>query len=273
MQRLSRRLLRLSRSMSSATEASTARKEELVSAYKSIKSRIPDSVTLVAVSKLKPASDIATLHAETKHLHYGENYAQELIDKAKALPKDIKWHFIGGLQSNKCKGLASGVPNLFAVETVDSIKKANELEKGRKMLAETEHSLEKVNIYVQVNTSGESEKSGVEPGDAVLELVRHITTLEHLQFAGLMTIGSLANSTQHEGENADFAKLKACKQQVLDAKISGVEQIRLSMGMSEDFEDAIKQGSDQVRVGSKLFGARPPKENAKVENKVAEGQS
>jgi pyridoxal phosphate enzyme (YggS family) len=259
--------------MSTSTEASSARKQELVQSFEAVKPRIPASVTLVAVSKLKPASDIAALYEATQHTHYGENYAQELIDKAKALPKQIKWHFIGGLQSNKCKSLASSVPNLFAVETVDSIKKANELEKGRKMLSETERELDPVNIYVQVNTSGESEKSGVEPGDAVLELVRHITTLEHLHFAGLMTIGSLANSQEHQGENADFAKLKECKQQVLDAKLDGVSEVRLSMGMSEDYEDAIKQGSNQVRIGSKIFGARPPKQNAKVEEKVVEGHS
>lgn len=131
----------------------------------------------------------------------GENYIQELIQKANELPKEIKWHFIGGLQTNKCKTLASSVPNLFAVETVDTAKKANELNKGRKALDPQPSG--KLKVYIQVNTSGEESKSGVDP-EAVEELAKHVKNeCEALELYGLMTIGALATSQEH-GENQDF---------------------------------------------------------------------
>ena len=93
---------------------------------------------MILVSKLKPASDILALHtSDTKPAHFGENYVQELTEKADLLPRSIRWHFIGGLQSNKCKNLAA-IPNLWCVSSVDSVKKANGLESGRKALLEKE---------------------------------------------------------------------------------------------------------------------------------------
>jgi uncharacterized pyridoxal phosphate-containing UPF0001 family protein len=105
--------------------------------------------------------------------HFGENYVQELLEKSKILPRSIRWHMIGGLQSNKCKQLAEQIPNLWCVSSVDSAKKANELEKGRKALREKDETAEKLRVMVQVNTSGEEAKSGVEPGEAT-ELCRHV---------------------------------------------------------------------------------------------------
>jgi pyridoxal phosphate enzyme (YggS family) len=235
-------------------------------------------VRLIAVSKLKPANDIAALHQPPNPLqtHFGENYVQELIEKSHLLPRSIRWHMIGGLQSNKCKQLAEQIPNLWCVSSVDSIKKANELEKGRKALIEKNDSGvsdgEKLRIMVQVNTSGEESKSGVEPG-ATTELCRHvIEKCPHLQLFGLMTIGAIARSkeTTPETENEDFLALKETRDKVAGELGWEKEKLELSMGMSADFEGAIGQGSDEVRVGSQIFGERPAKGDAVVKEEVAE---
>lgn len=218
------------------------------------------------MSKLKPASDILALHqAPSSHLHFGENYVQELLEKSKLLPTEIRWHFIGGLQSNKCKQLARDCANLWAVESVDSEKKARELNKGRGEATSADGPLR---VFVQVNTSGEDTKSGVEPhGDELLKLCKLIRDeCDHLTLQGLMTIGAIARSqaTTAETENEDFDTLRSARDAL--AKELGLQpdELELSMGMSEDFEAAIKQGSDEVRVGSTIFGERPPKKEAKV---------
>jgi pyridoxal phosphate enzyme (YggS family) len=190
---------------------------------------------------------------------------QELLEKSRLLPRSIKWHFIGGLQSNKCKQLAEQISNLWCVSSVDSEKKADQLEKGR-AASESAEAGEKLRIKVQVNTSGEESKSGVEPKDA-LALCRHIVEkCPHLQLSGLMTIGAIARSkeTTPENENEDFVRLRETRDSV--AKELGIkeEELELSMGMSSDFEGAIAQGSNEVRVGSEIFGERPPKKDAVV---------
>lgn len=237
-------------------------------------------VRLIAVSKLKPANDIAALHPQ--HVHFGENYVQELLEKSKLLPRSIRWHMIGGLQSNKCKQLAEQIPNLYCVSSVDSEKKANELEKGRKAYFERksssddngEETKKKLKIKVQVNTSGEDSKSGVEPQDAGKLCKYIVDKCEHLELSGLMTIGAIARSkaTTSENENEDFERLREVRDRV--EKDLGWDQekgrLELSMGMSADFEGAIKQGSDEVRVGSEIFGERPQKKDAVVKEEVAE---
>ena len=235
-------------------------------------------VRLVAVSKLKPANDILALH-QSPHslLHFGENYQQELLQKSLLLPKEIRWHFIGALQTNKCRPLAEQIPNLWCVESVDAAKKADQLEKGRKNLFESSPELPRnpLRVFVQVNTSGEEEKSGVEP-DATTSLCSHIRdNCPSLQLQGLMTIGAIARSQGlGEGkENEDFLKLREVRDSV--AKDLGLEQkdLELSMGMSEDFESAIRCGSNEVRVGSTIFGQRPPKKDAQIKEQVEDGRN
>ena len=151
---------------------------------------------------------------------------------------------IGGLQTNKCKRLAESVPNLFCVSSVDTAKKADALEKGRAACKEAEGS--KLRVLVQVNTSGEESKSGVEPSQAT-ELCSHIREkCPHLQLAGMMTIGAIARSKDAENVNEDFVTLKETRDRV--AKELGIEvsELELSMGMSSDFEAAIEQGSGEV---------------------------
>ncbi|KAK9464771.1 hypothetical protein V1512DRAFT_267420 [Lipomyces arxii] len=243
------------------TMADSVRAESLNAAISAVRARITKSATassmpeprLVAVSKLKPASDIQALY-DTGYRHFGENYVQEMVEKAEILPKDIAWHFIGSLQSNKCATLAA-ISNLFAVETLDSEKKAKRLNEARSQLPV-------LNVFIQVNTSQEESKSGISP-EGALPLARYIVnSCPNLKLMGLMTIGSIARSrASSEGEhNQDFTTLVETRA-AIEAAL-GVHGLELSMGMSSDFEDAISQGSTNVRVGSQIFGARPPKNSA-----------
>ncbi|GAB2298907.1 hypothetical protein Dimus_032984 [Dionaea muscipula] len=208
--------------------------------------RSPDKVKVVAVSKTKPVSVIRQVY-DASHRSFGENYVQELIEKAPQLPDDVEWHFIGNLQSNKVKPLLTGVPNLTMVESVDDEKIANHLDRvvgtlGRKPLK----------VLVQVNTSGEISKYGVEPSGCV-ELAKHVNLrCPNLMFSGLMTIGMLDYSSTPE----NFKTLINCRTDVCKALGIGEDQCELSMGMSADFEQAIEMGSTIVRVGSTIFGAR-----------------
>lgn len=217
----------------------------------------------MAVSKLKPANDILALHKEpTAHAHFGENYAQELAQKADLLPRTIQWHFIGGLQSGHCKNLAK-IPNLFCVSSVDTLKKAQLLNSARS----ANPALPKLNIHVQVNTSGEEAKSGCAPGAETVALCREIVqACPGLNLLGLMTIGAIARSkaTTPETENEDFEALRAQRDLVATELGLSPDSLELSMGMSEDFEGAIAQGSSEVRVGSTIFGQRPARSDAKI---------
>lgn len=181
---------------------------------------------------------------------------------------------IGGLQTNKCKPLAESVPNLFSVSSVDTAKKADALEKGRKALLEKDPDAVKsedekrLRVLVQVNTSGEESKSGVEPGETSA-LCRHIMKeCPNLRLAGLMTIGAIARSKESNSPDAlneDFITLRETRGKVAGELGIKAEELELSMGMSSDFEAAIKQGSDEVRVGTTIFGERPAKKDAKIQ--------
>ncbi|KAI1294415.1 hypothetical protein F5Y03DRAFT_373020 [Xylaria venustula] len=260
-----------------------ARAAALASQVKGVSERIAAvaqgrSVRLVAVSKLKPANDVLALLRPLKsgvepQLHFGENYAQELAQKADLLPRDIHWHFIGGLQSGHCKNLAK-IPNLWCVSSVDTLKKAQLLDRYRGEFASTFSSssesaapAEKLNIHVQVNTSGEASKSGCAPGPETVELCRAVEAAPNLHLLGLMTIGAIARSvaTTPENENEDFIGLREQRDLVQKELGFGPDRkLELSMGMSEDFEGAISMGSDEVRVGSTIFGTRPSRAEAKI---------
>ncbi|KAL3669781.1 hypothetical protein V7S43_005160 [Phytophthora oleae] len=209
------------------------------------KSAWKQQCTLVAVSKTKPLEDLQEAY-EADQRHFGENYIQELVQKAPLMPADVKWHYIGHVQSNKAKPLVRDVPNLFVVETVDSIKIANALNK-----ASGEFRTEKLNVLVQVNTSEEDQKSGIDT-DGSVELARHIVaSCEHLNLTGLMTIGRYGDTTSE-----CFDRLVACRKLVAEAIGKAETDLDLSMGMSGDFELAISCGSTHVRVGSTIFGVR-----------------
>ncbi len=234
-------------------EYTKERAEELVQKANTVKATVEKlgggKARLVCVSKLKPASDIQALY-DAGYRHFGENYVQELTEKAKTLPKDINWHFIGGLQTNKTKDLAKHIDNLYAVETIDTEKKARKLNSTRINVDKP-----KINVFIQVNTSEEEQKSGIAPEETENLAKFIIDECPRLHLEGLMTIGSLSESKSN-GLNHDFEKLQQVREKVQsDLNV----KLELSMGMSSDYEEAIKQGSTEVRVGSTIFGARPPR--------------
>ncbi|KZT23375.1 hypothetical protein NEOLEDRAFT_1136784 [Neolentinus lepideus HHB14362 ss-1] len=264
----------------SALKPTTERASELRANLSEIRDRIKQAYgsaprstsyrrepTFVAVSKYKPASDIVGCYQDGQR-DYGENYVQELVDKAAQLPQDIRWYFIGTLQSNKAKMLAT-IPNLYSIHTLTSQKTASSL---NKYLPETR--TDPLNVFIQVNTSGEDNKSGLAPSlsspSELLDLANHVVmACPRLKLLGLMTIGSLAESLHAKEalENRDFEALARVRDQ-LEEKLREGEggkwgdedgRLILSMGMSADFEAAIRSGSGMVRVGSSVFGERRKK--------------
>ncbi|XP_076471615.1 pyridoxal phosphate homeostasis protein-like [Babylonia areolata] len=209
---------------------------------------------LVAVSKTKPVEMILEAYACGQR-NFGENYVQELVDKGsnqEILQKcgDVKWHFIGNLQRNKVNKV-TGVAGLYMVETVYSEKLAQALDNA---WSKQSHA-EPLAVMVQVNTSNEENKNGVDPSEAV-SLSKYVhQECPHLRLAGLMTIGSVENSTS-DGVNPDFQCLCECRKAVSEALGMAELELELSMGMSQDFERAIEAGSTNIRVGSTIFGAR-----------------
>uniref|UniRef100_A0A7S1F469 Pyridoxal phosphate homeostasis protein n=1 Tax=Noctiluca scintillans TaxID=2966 RepID=A0A7S1F469_NOCSC len=205
---------------------------------------------LVVVSKTKPLSAIREAY-DAGHRHFGENYVQELVEKAPRLPHDIQWHFIGKLQSNKVGKLLKGCPTLACVETITSQKLAVAV--NRTWEAQTSGSPARLRVFVQVNSSGETSKNGID-ADHCASLCRFIVNeCPGLQLKGLMTIGA----PDYSGCRAvDFETLRQCRVEVAAATGIELAQLELSMGMSNDFEKAVVEGSTSVRVGSAVMGAR-----------------
>ncbi|VDD90246.1 unnamed protein product [Enterobius vermicularis] len=199
---------------------------------------------LVAVSKTKHPLLVEVCYKAGQRV-FGENYIQELEEKSSALANscaEIQWHYIGQIQSNKIKKF-SQIKNLSCVETL--AKEAHALALNK----EIEKAGRKLKVMVQVNTSNEEQKGGLSSSKA-LELAHLITESCHaLEFRGFMTIGSFEVSIG-EGLNEEFEKLFSVHHNIKESTLD------LSMGMSHDFETAIKQGSTSVRVGSLIFGAR-----------------
>ncbi|XP_004365575.1 alanine racemase [Capsaspora owczarzaki ATCC 30864] len=209
-----------------------------------------DAVRLVAVSKTKPNALLQAAYGAGQR-HFGENYVQELVAKASGLPRDIQWHFIGHLQSNKASHVAA-IPNLFVVETVDSVKLATALEKA--CAKQTRDS--PLRVFVQVNTSGETSKSGSNAAEAIA-VARHIVNeCPHLRLCGLMTIGQPGRQCSEASPNPDFLLLNEIRQQTAESLSLRAADLELSFGMSDDFEHAISMGSTNIRVGSTIFGSR-----------------
>lgn len=206
-----------------------------------------ENVRLVAVSKTKPAADIEVAYEAGQRV-FGENYINELVEKSRSLSNlsDIKWHFIGNLQKKNCPKLTT-CKNLSVVETVDSEKVARALNNGWKKNGEGS-----LNVFIQVNTSREEQKSGCMPEETV-SLANFIKTeCEVLSLKGVMTIGAFGYDWS-QGDNPDFVELLKCHKELCD---HFGQDLEISMGMSDDFVKAIEMGSTNVRVGSKIFGAR-----------------
>lgn len=210
-----------------------------------LKSTLPPGVTLVAVSKTKPQELIMEAYA-TGHRDFGENYVQELADKHEQLPKDIHWHFIGHLQSNKVKYIASFV---HLVHGVDSLKLLKEIDK------QAAKQKRVIPCLLQVYIASEESKFGFDVAE-VQELVASgvLQQLPNISVAGLM--GMASNSEDKQLVKAEFGKLAALFQQLGQLSVTGMEMKYLSCGMSGDYRLALEAGSNMLRIGSTIFGER-----------------
>lgn len=200
-------------------------------------------VTLIAVSKTKPVSDLMEAYQEGCR-EFGENKVQELVDKYEVMPKDIHWHMIGHLQTNKVKYI---VDKVTMIHSVDSINLAREISK------EAQKKQVTVSILIEVNVAGEESKFGVSMEEAE-PLIRKIALLDGIKICGLMTI---APYVEDEEKNRQyFADLKQLSVDIATKNIDNVNMNVLSMGMTGDYAVAIEEGATYVRVGTGIFGER-----------------
>jgi len=205
------------------------------------------TTTLVAVSKTKPNEDIEELYALGQR-DFGENYVQELVDKEAALPKDIRWHFIGHLQSNKVKYIA---PFVHLIHGVDSFKLLQEINKQA-----AKHN-RIIDCLLQVHIAQEETKFGMDQTE-LEEALAGTAALPNVRVCGLMGMASFSDDL--EKVRAEFRLLKALFDKCSEWPVVGVEWAIVSMGMSGDYAIAKEEGSTMVRIGSLLFGARSYKE-------------
>lgn len=203
--------------------------------------RDPASIKLVAVSKTKPSSMILEAF-EAGQRAFGENYAQELRDKAKELADlAIEWHYIGSLQRNKAKYVA---PIAAMMESIDSAELAEAL---------SSRAQRPLPCLIEVNVAGEGSKSGVAPEDA-LGLAQRIIAMPNLKLRGVMSIPPIVEDP--EASRPYFRRLRSVLDELNSALALPVPLTELSMGMSNDFEVAIEEGATIVRVGTAVFGGR-----------------
>jgi len=217
-----------------------------------VRAKIPQSVRLVAVSKTKPPAALLEAYRHKQRV-FGENYVQELLEKAAdpslAALEDLEYHFIGRLQSNKVNALVSKVPQLKCVETVDSVKLVGKLASA----VAANRPENPLRVFIQVNSSGEPQKGGVEPNsESLADVAKAISNRAELILTGLMTIGN----ADYTCGPTNFQTLKDSRKVVADVLSWPVEKLELSMGMSGDYEVAIEHGATNVRIGSTIFGAR-----------------
>ena len=205
-------------------------------------------VTLVAVSKTKPASDIEELY-NLGQRDFGENYVQELVEKQAALPKDIHWHFIGHLQGNKVKYIA---PFVHLIHTVDSFKLLVEINKYALKNGRV------TDVLLQMYIADEETKFGLDEKE-IINLLDYYEaqkeTLKNIRICGLMGIAT--NTEDEQKTHAEFFRLNNFFKHLAHTSFFGKPWFSVcSMGMSADYKMAIQEGSTMVRIGSMLFGSR-----------------
>ncbi len=211
--------------------------------YNSLKEQIDTMVTIVAVSKTKPIADLQEAY-DIGVRDFGENYVQELVDKHEALPKDIRWHFIGHLQSNKVKYIA---PFVHLIHGVDSEKLLIEINKQGEKLNR------KISCLLQIYIAKEETKFGL--NEAELEnIIQKLPELKNVQIVGMMGMASFSSDSQIVKN--EFDTLKKLFDKYSSLSIDNLKMETLSMGMSGDYKMAISSGSNLIRIGSMLFGER-----------------
>jgi PLP dependent protein len=211
--------------------------------YNKIITELNGKAQLVAVSKIKPVEDIMGLY-QLGQRDFGENYVQELVDKAAQLPKDIRWHFIGHLQTNKVKYI---VPFVHLIQGVDSLKLLKEINKqGAKINRQ-------INVLLQVHIAQEETKFGFDETE-LASVMNNLHDFGNVKIMGVMGMASFSDDANIvQGE---FKKLQSLFTQYAATNTLNCNMQILSMGMSGDYHIAIQQGSNMVRIGSLLFGAR-----------------
>lgn len=211
-----------------------------------IKTNIPDDVKLVCVSKFKPNEDIMEAYNAGER-RFGENRPQEMEEKAKTLPTDIHWHFIGNLQTNKVKIV---VPYARIIHSMSNTRLVDEIEKCAAKMGKVQ------DVLIELHVAGEETKQGFSPEEAIETFNReYIDAHPHVHICGVM--GMATNTDDMAIVRSDFKKIRktfdTLRQNVFHDDESFCE---ISMGMSGDYKIAIEEGATIVRVGSSIFGAR-----------------
>lgn len=218
-------------------------KDNLNHVIENIHKSCKNEVTLIAVSKTKPAEMIQELY-DAGCRNFGENKVQELIDKYEILPKDICWHMIGHLQRNKVKYI---VDKVSLIHSVDSLRLAQTIEKE----AEKKNCV--VDILIEINMAREESKYGIY-SEELEALLREISHLSHIRVKGLMTVAP--NVKNPEENRKIFTEMKKLSVDIAKKNIDNIIMSILSMGMSNDYNIAVEEGANMVRVGTSIFGAR-----------------
>jgi PLP dependent protein len=212
-------------------------------------SRVPQEITLMGVTKTVAASQIREAYAAGLRI-FGENRVQEFASKADTLRdlRDAEWHMIGHLQTNK----ATKAAELFHhIDSVDSLRLAQKLNSA------AAESAKKLSVLIEINIAGEVAKSGLPLESAALEeLLQAAPELSSVEICGLMTVPPY--NEDPELSRPYFRKIRAQFEEIATRKLPGVRMEVLSMGMSHDFEIAIEEGTTCIRVGTAIFGERPP---------------
>lgn len=208
--------------------------------------RDPKEVQLIAVSKLKPLDDIKTAFG-CGQLHFGENRAKELEDKMEAFPEEsLQWHMVGNLQTNKIKYM---VDRVNWIHSIEKEKYLREIEKRASRINRV------INTLIQVNISGENQKSGCTPDD-VQGILEYAQGLKYVRVRGLMGMATFVAPDEAEQVRPQFEKLREIRDEHRMYESNSVQLDELSMGMTNDMAVAIEEGATMVRVGRAIFGER-----------------
>jgi pyridoxal phosphate enzyme (YggS family) len=202
------------------------------------------NITLVAVSKTKPVEDILEMY-NLGQRDFGENYVQELVDKYEQLPKDIRWHYIGHLQSNKVKYIAPFVHLIHGVDSLGLLKEINKQALKNNRI---------IDCLLQIHIAKEETKFGLDSHELEAILTGDLSALKNIRITGLMGMASFSNNM--DLVRAEFNYLKTLYDKHARLPIVNCQLSVLSMGMSADYKIAMEEGSNMIRVGSLLFGER-----------------
>jgi pyridoxal phosphate enzyme (YggS family) len=212
--------------------------------FLSIIKELGSNTTLIAVSKTKPVEDILELY-NLGQRDFGENYVQELVGKYEQLPKDIRWHYIGHLQSNKVKYIAPFVHLIHGVDSLSLLKEVNKQALKNNRV---------IDCLLQVFIAKEETKFGLDSSELDVVLTSDLSALKNIRITGLMGMASF--STNMDLVRAEFKYLKGLFDTYAPLSTVNLQLTTLSMGMSSDYHPALEEGSNMIRIGSLIFGER-----------------